>query len=357
MPLTNTGSVDVKFLKDCEVLSGLSEEILKVVFNRGQVIKVEPGGIIFNCDQPSERFYVVKAGVVELCREDAPGQLRTVAYLGTSNSLGELTMLTGSNYSSVARMPGGGELFTLTRSVFLSLLDMLPEFGRALSTLFARRLEMVAKNSRIERREQFQGSLKFFDLTTIIQTIVNSGLTGTLRLSGETDDPVAEVNFERGAVRGAFFGNLIGEDAFYQLFQPPPTEGHFDFKSEPIQHTGDLRYDIHQPASALLIEAARQQDELLEMKRKISPKDIFVPAKDQLLWLGEEGLLELAQKIFEVIKSGNCSVAQLVTQTRRCSYQVFSALKIMLVTKQIARLQSDAAHIEEGQPESAKTEI
>src|SRR5689334_17050071 len=94
-------TVDVKFLKDCEVLSGLSEEILKVVYNRGQMIKVEPGGIIFKADQPSERFYVVKQGVVEICREDEYGRPKAVAYLGTSTSLGELTMLTGSNYSSL----------------------------------------------------------------------------------------------------------------------------------------------------------------------------------------------------------------------------------------------------------------
>src|ERR1051326_7598762 len=236
-------TVDVKFLKDCEVLSGLSEEILKVVYNRGQIIRVEPGGTIFTTDQLSERFYVVKTGVVEICREDEPGRMRTVAYLGTSTSLGELTMLTGSTYSSQARMPGGGELFAINRNVFLSLLDMLPEFGRALSTLFAHRLESVAKNSRIDRREQFRGSLKFFDLTTIIQTIVSSSLTGTLTITSEGEEPFAEVNFEQGMVRGAFLGNLLGEDAFYQLFQPPLQEGSFDFKSGPIQHTGVSRYE------------------------------------------------------------------------------------------------------------------
>src|ERR1051326_2278434 len=234
---------DIKFLMDCEVLGGLSEEILKVVFHRGQIIKVDPGGIIFTAQQPAERFYVVKSGVVEICREDEPGMMRTVAYLGISTSLGELSMLTGSSYSSLARMPGGGELFAINRNVFISLLDTLPEFGRALATLFAHRLESVAKKSRIDRREQFRGSLKFFDLTTIIQTIVNSSLTGTLTITSEAEEPIAEVNFEHGAVRGAFLGNLLGEDAFYQLFQPPLQEGSFDFKSGPIQHTGVSRYE------------------------------------------------------------------------------------------------------------------
>lgn len=332
-------TIDVKFLKDCEVLSGLSEEILKVVYNRGQIIRIEPGGVIFEASQLSERFYVVKSGVVEICREDEPKQIRTVAYLGTSTSLGELTMLSGSAYNSLARMPGGGELFSLSRNVFLSLLDMLPEFGRSLATLFALRLESIARNSRIDRREQFRGSLRFFDLTTIIQTIVNSSLTGTLTITNAVEEPIAEVNFEQGMVRGAFFSNLLGEDAFYQLFQPPLQEGTFDFKSGPIQNTGDSRYDISQSASALLIEAVHQQDELVEIKRKIKPHDIFVPAKAQLLWLGDEAMMSCANHVFDLLKTDRFEVEQLIGLTQRCSYVVFSVLKIMFVTKQIERYQ------------------
>ncbi|MEW6730248.1 MAG: DUF4388 domain-containing protein [Acidobacteriota bacterium] len=349
--------VDIKFLKDCEVLSGLSEEILKVVYNRGKIIDVEPGGIIFRSDQPSELFYVVKSGIVEICREDAAGQVQTIAYLGTANSLGELTMLTRSNYNSLARMPAGGELFALTRSVFLSLLDMLPEFGRSLSTLFARRLESVAKNSRIDRREQFHGTLKFFDLPTIIQTIVSSRLTGTLTLVNELEEPIAEVNFELGAVRGAFMGMLVGEDAFYQLFQPPPQEGTFDFKSGPIQHTDDSRYDITQPPSALLIEAARQQDELVQMKKKISDEDVLVPTKDQLLWLGDEGMLGFAEKIFAAVKADRCTITQLIALTGRCAHAVYSVVKVMLVTKQLERIPTTDTTVVQAHPESANSKL
>jgi CRP-like cAMP-binding protein len=330
--------VDVKFLKECEVLSGLSEEILRVVYNRGQIIKVEPGGIIFQADQASDRFYIVKSGIVEICREVEPGNIRAVAYLGTSSSLGELTMLTCSRYSSMAHMPGGGELFSLTRSIFLSLLDMLPEFGRSLSTLFAHRLESMAKTSHIDRRQQFSGSLKFFDLSTIIQTIVSSGLTGTLTLFNEAEEPTAEVNFEKGSVRGAFLGNLAGEDAFFQIFHSYPEEQTFHFKSGPVQHLGDSRYDINRSASALLIEAARQHDELVEMKKKIADHDIFSPAKDQLLWVGDEVLLGLAEGIFAQLKMENRTAKQLVTQMRRCAYAIYSVLKILLVTKQIERV-------------------
>ncbi len=335
-------SPDIKFLKDCDALTGLSEDILKVIYDHGKIIRINPGDTIFSANQPSEQFYVIKTGIVEICREDEPGKLRAVAYMGSSTSLGELTMLTGSAYNSYARMPGGGEIFAISRNVFLSLLDILPEFGRSLSTLLAHRLESVVKHTRIDRREHFRGSLKFFDLTTIIQTIVTARLTGTLSINGESDEPFAEVNFEEGEIRGAFLGNLLGEDAFYQLFQPPIKEGSFDFKSSPIQHTGDSRYDIFQPASALLIEAARQQDELQEMMRKINPTDIFTPAKDNLLWLGEEASMDLAKTVFNTIKKESLVVSQLVETVRRCSYSIYSVLKIMLVTKQIERVNKQA---------------
>lgn len=331
-------TTDVKFLKDCDTFSGLSEEILKVIYEHGKILKIHPGDTIFESEQPAEQFYIVKNGIVEICREDEPGKLRAVAYMGSSTSLGELKMLTGSNYNSYARMPGGGEIFTISRSVFLSLLDILPEFGRSLSTLFAQRLESLTKNTRIDRKEQFRGSLKFFDLTTIIQTIVSSRLTGTLSIVNNFEKPVAEVNFKEGEIRGAFLGTLVGEDAFYQLFQPPLKEGSFDFKSFPVQHIGDSLYDISQPASALLIEAARQQDELQEMTRKIHSEDIFVPAKNQLLWLGEEVFMDLSKRVFETIKTEHLTVRQLGAKLGKCSYAVSSVLKIMYVTKQIERI-------------------
>jgi CRP-like cAMP-binding protein len=349
--------LDVKFLKDCEVLSELSEEILRVVYNRGQIIKIEQGGVIFTANQPSDRFYVVKTGIVEICREYEPGKARAVAYLGTSSSIGELTMLTGSRYSSQAQMPGGGELFSLTRSVFLSLLDMLPEFGRSLSTLFAHRMESMAKTSHIDRRQQFSGSLKFFELPTIIQTIVDSNLTGTLSILNEAEELIAEVNFEKGALRGAFLGNLVGEEAFYQIFQPPPNEGGFNFKSGPIPNTGDNRYDINKSPSALLIEAVRQQDELIEMKRKIGDDDIFTANKEQLLWLGDESSIEFAEEIFALLKTENCTANQLVVKTRRCSHAVYSILKIMLVTKQIDRVPQVTLPAEQPQPKGVNPEL
>lgn len=335
-----TNGADVKFLKDCDTLTGLSEEILKVIYDNGKILKINPGDVVFEANQPSDQFYVVKNGIVEICREDEPGKLRAVAYMGSSTSIGELTMLTGSVYNSHARMPGGGEIFVISRNIFLSLLDILPEFGKSLSTLFAHRLESAIKHTRIDRREQFRGSLKYFDLTTIIQTIVTARLTGTLAVKSDNDDPVAEVNFEEGEIRGAFLGNLLGEDAFYQLFQPPLKEGSFDFKSAPIQHTGDSRYDIFQPASALLIEAARQQDELHEMMRKIHPQDIFVPTKDNLLWLGEEASMDLAYTVFNTLKTQHLAVSQLMETVGRCSYSIYSVLKIMSVTKQIERIKN-----------------
>ncbi len=87
----------------------------------------------------------------------------------------------------------------------------------------------------------------------------------------------------------------------------------------------------------MLIEAARQQDELQEMTRKIHPQDIFVPTKNQLLWLGEEALMGLSKVVFETLKKEQLTVTQLSARVGRCSYLVYSILKIMYVTKQIER--------------------
>src|SRR6185295_18474098 len=75
--------IDLRFLKECEVLSGLSEEILRVVFSRGQIVRIEPGGFIFNSGEQSDRFFVIITVIVEICREDEPGKYRALAYLGS----------------------------------------------------------------------------------------------------------------------------------------------------------------------------------------------------------------------------------------------------------------------------------
>src|SRR5438128_2023489 len=169
---------ELEFLKECDVFLYLDDDLVRRILARGEVVTLPPGAKLFDIGHPADRFYVVKSGVVEICRPSAesPEEMRPVAYLGSSDSMGEMTMVTGTSHGSLARLPEGGEVFQLTRKEFLRLIDEYPKFAKSLMLLFAQRLESRVKDMRIAKRH-LHGNLRFFDLPTVIQTIIASKLT------------------------------------------------------------------------------------------------------------------------------------------------------------------------------------
>jgi CRP-like cAMP-binding protein len=244
-----------------------------------------------------------------------------------------MTMITGSSHGSMAWLPEGGEVFQLSRDEFLRLIDNYPKFTKNLMLLFAQRLESRMRDMRIAKRH-LHGNLRVFDLPTVIQTIIGSKLTGTLVITNEQQVPIAEVNFDHGQVRSAFLEELMGAEAFMQLFQPPPQDGSFDFKTGPIQDVGDRRFEIHIPTMNLLMESMRLQDELNEMKRTIKDEDLFIPTQSELNWEPDDASYPLALQIWLILQEKCYTVAELRSSTHFYCYNV---LQRLLETGQIDR--------------------
>jgi CRP-like cAMP-binding protein len=329
---------ELEFLRECDVFLNLDTDLMQRILARGEVLTLPPGTKLFDVGQPPDKFFVIKSGLVEICRPSADrhGEMQAVAYLGTSDSMGEMTLITGSSHGSMARLPEGGEVFQIARDEFLRLLDEFPIFTKNLMLLFAQRLESRVKDMRIAKRH-LHGNLRLFDLPTVIQTIIASKLTGTLVITNEQQVPVAEVNFDKGQVRSAFLEELMGAEAFMQLFQPPPQDGTFDFKTGPIQDVGDTRFEIHFPTMNLLMESVRLQDELSEIKRNIKANDLFIPLTSELNWDLDDPNYPLALQIWLVLHEKRYTVAELRVSTLRCHYYCYSVLQRLLETKQIAK--------------------
>ena len=103
---TGTNSLDeeISFLKESEIFSRLSTKELKIIMQRGRMETYSPGSVLFNIGDPADAVYVVKAGVVEVCRESGnSGKMAVVAYLGESDPIGEVAIITGSPRTSMAR--------------------------------------------------------------------------------------------------------------------------------------------------------------------------------------------------------------------------------------------------------------
>ena len=102
-------------------LPHLSETELVATTNRLQRVIARPGDVLVTEDEPSDRFYIITEGEVELVIKTPEGWERTVDKLGPSRFFGELGILTGKN-PATARATKHTELIALDAHSFTELM-------------------------------------------------------------------------------------------------------------------------------------------------------------------------------------------------------------------------------------------
>ena len=179
--------------------------------------------------------------------------------------------------------------------------------------------------------KQLQGSLRYFDLATVIQTLIGSHQTGNLTVT-QDKKKIAELFFFRGNIYRARYRHLAGDDAVYQLFQGP-LEGDFSFAGRDIEED-EVQSEVSLPAISLLMESVRLQDELPVLQEKLpDPSRVFRQKGGQLVWEDTESV-ELAAAVWSRLKKG-ASLAELEKDIARCSYAVYKTVAGLLDTDQI----------------------
>jgi CRP-like cAMP-binding protein len=327
--------IDTSFLRTSDLFENQPEEVLKAVLVQGHLQEYGPGQVVFGQGDEGDRLYIVKSGALEVLASpaDAADPI-PVAYLGPGEVLGELALLTGSPRSASARVPERAELFTVDKPVFLDLMKTLPAFARNLCLVLAKRLE--ATTLKVPRgSKQLQGNLRFFDLATVIQTLIGSHQTGTLVVTqegGKTKNRIAELFFFKGNIAKAKVRHLTGDDAVFELFQSA-LEGDFSFTGRQVQEE-EVQADITMPAISLLMESMRLQDELPLLKERIPDADrVYRRKATQLDWQDSESG-ELAAAVWSRLKKG-ASMNDLQRDVPRCSYALYQTVASLLATGQV----------------------
>ncbi len=317
------------FLRSSDLFESQPDEVLKAILAQGRLDFFGSGAIVFRQGDLGDRLYIVKSGALEVLAAQGDGaDPIPVAYLGAGEVLGELALLTGSPRSATVRCPEKAEVFVLEKAVFLDMMVTLPAFARGLCLVLAKRLE--ATTSRVPRAsaKQLQGNLKFFDLATVIQTLIGSHQTGSLVITqdgGKTR--LAEIFFFKGNVSRAKFKQLTGDDAVFQLFQSP-LEGEFSFTGKNVTEE-EVQTEITMPGISLLMESVRLQDELPLLQARIpDPSKVWKQKAAQLQWEDAE-TLELAVAIWSRLKKG-ASLSDLQRDVPRSSFHVYRAVLGML---------------------------
>jgi CRP/FNR family transcriptional regulator, cyclic AMP receptor protein len=325
---------EIDFLKACELFENQHDDMLATVHAQGRLLELGADGYAFRQGDAGDCLYIVKSGVIEVlaARPDAAEPI-AVAYLGLGEVLGELALLTGAPRSADARAPERAELFVLSRAVFFDLMDSLPTFARHLCIVLARRLEATTHKVPRATAKQLQGNLRYFDLATVIQTLVSSHQTGTLTVaqSGATHK-LAEIVFLKGNVARAKVRHLSGDDAIFQLFQAP-LEGDFSFAGHAVSED-DVQTDITMPAISLLMESVRLQDELALLRARIPDARVAFRQKVAQLSWEEQDSVDLAAAVWSRLKRG-ASVLELEREIPRSSYAIYRTLAALLDSGQI----------------------
>lgn len=321
--------IDPGFIRTSDLFENQSEEVLKAVLAQGHLTEYGPGAIVFRQGDKGDRLYIVNTGVLEILTVPSDGtEAVPVAYLGVGEVLGELALLTGSPRSATARSPEHAILFSLEKAVFDDLMASLPAFARNLCLVLAKRLEATTLKIPRASTKQLQGNLKFFDLATVIQTLIGSHQTGSLIVTQEGNkQKVAEIFFYKGNISKAKYRHLSGDDAVFQLFQAP-LEGEFSFTGKTTQDE-EMSSDITMPAISLLMESVRLQDELPLLQERIAdPNRVFRQKPDtQLRWEDAE-TVELAASVWARLKKG-ASMNDLHKDIPRCSYALYKTVATM----------------------------
>ena len=319
----------IRFLKQCEIFSPLSREELVIVLDSGRMETYTQGSIIFKIGEPADAVYVVKTGVVEICRPSGDtNKISVVAYLGDSDPIGETAIITGSPRASMARVPEKAEILKIDKVNFMDLLGHLQELSMNLLSVFAKRLEHGFRKERAAARHRhLSGKLKHFDLPTIIQTLANSSMTGTLTVTEKSGKSFAMLYFETGQLLHARLGHLKGKEAFFQLFQSPRQDA-FTFRGGPPPIELGENAEIAMAPMGLLLESARQQDELKDLKARYpNPRHVFQPKSKGLAW-DDNATMGLAKEIWGRLQRGQ-TIAQMVAAIPTCEYVIYKMISEM----------------------------
>ena len=341
MSLTEPVSLDqIKgMLRGVELFEVLASGDLDRVVDAGSVSVLGRGDMLFKSRDPSDRIHVVIEGAIEILRTtpDHPDPV-PVAYISPGEVIGDMALLTGSQRRSGGRVPQKAVVWTLTRETFERLANDIPGYGMEIAKMFARRLEgFITHMRRQARRKELAGKLRYFDMPTVVQTLVSSNQTGILTIADEDGEAFAEVLLCDGSIDRARCGALEGEDAFYEIFLGSG-DGTFTFQTvaQPDPDTIS-KTPLTLTAMNLLMEAMRLVDELPEVQGRLP--DVMKPYKAQVrhrkLDWDEDSTRAVAKQMLAKLRSPK-RLCELNGDLRCSTFTLYDVAARLFETGQIA---------------------
>ncbi|MBI1886034.1 MAG: patatin-like phospholipase family protein [Chloroflexi bacterium] len=126
-------------LDSIDLFQSLSPREISTIAGRLRSCTFKAGEPILLQGQPGDALHIIKSGLVSVVVEDR-GQERELERLGTGESVGEMSLMTGEPCSATVRALSKTEVLTLPRADFVDMLEECPGLWRNLSRSLSHRL-------------------------------------------------------------------------------------------------------------------------------------------------------------------------------------------------------------------------
>jgi CRP/FNR family transcriptional regulator len=116
-------------LRSCQLFSGLPGEEVEAIAGFAVLRSVPKDSYLFREGDPSEGFYVVQKGAINVHRVSVSGKEQVIYVFRAGESLAEASLAGGRGYPANARAIESSTVVVVPKAPFLALLTRRPELG------------------------------------------------------------------------------------------------------------------------------------------------------------------------------------------------------------------------------------
>jgi CRP-like cAMP-binding protein len=307
------------------------------LLHEGQLTQFGPSSIVYPQGDSPDSFFVINDGQVEVVVADRDGHNPVpLTNLFKGELFGETSLLLNQARDATVRVPEGAALLKFDRDTFLRLISTVPEFGHFLAIMLSRRLEKTTAQLHFYSNTcELSGSLDFFDLPTIFQTLSISLQHGMMYVFSLTQGILGEFAFSSGNPVSARFRHLNGVEAMLDLFQAEP-KVNFGFARTAEPPVVENPISIGN-VNEFVMHAIHLKDEMQVIIEKLNiPEDKYLKRiHAHLEWTNPE-LANCAKDLWSRIMKEPQQLRSLLETLPYCRYNILMVLDHLLETKQVA---------------------
>ncbi len=223
-------------LKQVPFFRALGRDGIEFIVERLKFKPFEAEEAICRIGDPGDKMYIIISGKVKVVVYPEDSDKETViAYLGSGDYFGEMSLLTGEPRSATVITIEPSEMFILNKSDFDVIVERFPSITLSMGKIMSQRLrdtlKKAAKTESGEVTSNVKGALAEKSLVDILKFCEANSLNGKLVLKKEGEE--GTVSFRKGEMQKVRLGSLEDDRALDIMLGW--SEGNFEIVPEPLK--------------------------------------------------------------------------------------------------------------------------